>query len=460
VKLALRHRTSIRIGRRFVDGVLLATAVLALGLPASADARGLRLGFFDGAFMAGEGARAQAIGRTQAVGGTIIRLGATWSAIAPREPARPADPNDPAYQWGELDAAVREAVAARLTPIVMINSAPSWAEGPNRPSSAGQGTWHPDPQAFGQFARALASRYSGATGGLPRVRYWQIWNEPNLATYLTPQWVTVNGFRRAASPGIFRALVNAGYAGFKAIHRNNFVVTAGTGPYGDLLPGGRRIAPVTFLRGVLAKRTNFDAISHHPYGVGSPYQHALNPPDVAVPDIGKLRKVLRAAQKQGHANRKAQVWVTEMSWDSNPPDPDGVRERTQADWLQQGLNVLWRQGVSTVTWFQLADQGPPYPSSNQSGVFFIDGRPKLSATAFHFPFIASRPKAGKVSLWGCSPSKGRVVVEKRSGTSWRPIWSERLGRGAVFTGTGRAARGNILRARSASGILSLTWRVR
>src|SRR4029077_20891185 len=119
-------------------------------------------------------------------------------------------------------------------------------------------------------------RYSGRTPGIPRVRYWQIWNEPNLATYLTPQWVHKGRGFSAASPGIFRALVNAGDAGWKAVNATNFVVTAGTAPYGDLQPGGRRIAPVTFLRAVMSKRTNLDAISHHPYGVGGPSQHAFN----------------------------------------------------------------------------------------------------------------------------------------------------------------------------------------
>jgi hypothetical protein len=430
-------------------------------LAASAQARSLRLGFFDGAYTADPGSRTTALARTNAVGGTIVRLGATWAGIAPRRPDNPTSPTDPAYRWQSLDAAVKDAVDAGLTPLITINAAPGWAEGEKRPSGAGTGTWRPNAQAFGQFARAIASRYSGEVPGVPRVRYWQIWNEPNLATYLTPQYVRARGRWVAASPGIFRSLVNAGYAGLKAVHTDNFVVTAGTAPYGDLIPGGRRIAPVTFLRGVLSRRTNFDAISHHPYGVGSPYRHALNPPDVAVPDIRKLRAVLHAAQAERRAKRGAQIWVTEMSWDSKPPDPDGVPERTQADWLQEGLHVLWRQGVSTVTWFQVTDQpGPDYPATNQSGVFFVDGRRKLSATAFRFPFIASRKRGGKVSLWGRAPATGRITVQRLTGTTWCSIWSKRLRAGTVFTGTARAARGNTLRARSASGITSLSWRVR
>jgi hypothetical protein len=304
--------------------------------------------------------------------------------------------------------------------------------------------------------RALAVRYSG------RVRYFQVWNEPNLATYLTPQYVRRNGRWKAESPALFRALVNAGYAGVKSVSRSNFLVSAGTAPYGDLVPGGRRVAPVAFWKSVFAKRTNLDAISHHPYGVGSPYRHALNPDDVAVPDISKLVRVLRAAERARHAPRGTDVWVTEMSWDSKPPDPDGVPERTQADWLQEGLNVLWRQGVSTVTWFLVTDQAPfpSYAATNQGGVFLRDGTPKLSATAYRLPFITSPVRSGHVKLWGRSPGAGRLVVEVQRGKNWRTVWSKRVSTGSVFTGSARAKARSLLRARLVGGPTSLSWRVR
>lgn len=461
MKLALRHRTFLRTRRWISDVVLLAGVFMLLGA-ASAGAADMRLGFFDGAYVGDPATRATALGRTKDVGGSIVRLGATWAGIAPRRPTRPTDPDDPAYQWGNLDGAVRDAVAAGLTPLVTVNAAPVWAEGPKRPRSAGFGTWRPNAKAFGQFMRAMATRYSGSQPGLPRVRYFQVWNEPNLSTYLTPQYVKRRGQWVATSPGIFRSLVNGGYAGVKAVRKSNFLVTAGTAPYGDLIPGGRRIAPVTFLRGVLAQKTNLDAISHHPYGVGDPYRRALNAPDVAVPDIGKLRRVLRSAAKRRRVKRSAQVWVTEMSWDSNPPDPDGVPARTQADWLQEGLNVLWRQGVRTVTWFLVTDQAPDpsYAATNQGGVFLRDGTAKLSATAFRFPFIAPRKTATRASIWGRVPGAGTVVVEARSGSSWRRVWRKRFSRAAVFSGTVSARRGTVLRARLLNGPSSLTWKVR
>src|SRR5204863_108897 len=75
---------------------------------------------------------------------------------------------------------------------------------------------------------------------LPRVRYWQAWNEPNLTNFLTPQWSRRHGHLVAASPGIYRHLLNAFYAGVKAARRSDVVVTAGTAPFGD----HRRGAPL------------------------------------------------------------------------------------------------------------------------------------------------------------------------------------------------------------------------
>ena len=82
--------------------------------------------------------------------------------------------------------------------LLNITGAPAWAEGPGAPPGAQPGTWRPDPAQFASFATAAALRYDGRFPDplhpgafLPRVRYWQPWNEPNLAYYLSPQWTRV-----------------------------------------------------------------------------------------------------------------------------------------------------------------------------------------------------------------------------------------------------------------------------
>ena len=60
--------------------------------------------------------------------------------------------------------------------------APIWATGPGTATrgnrcSARRGS--PRRSQFGQFVRAVGTRYSGHYQGLPRVSFWSIWNEPN-----------------------------------------------------------------------------------------------------------------------------------------------------------------------------------------------------------------------------------------------------------------------------------------
>ena len=108
--------------------------------------------------------------------------------------------------------------------------------------------------------------------------------------------------------------------------------------------------PVAFDRALFCLRNNarltpvscpdpphLDALSHHPYGIGGPLWHALNADDVAVPDVYKLARVLHAAERARHvlpAGAK-RLWVTELSWDTSPPDPNGVPAAKQARWLEQ-----------------------------------------------------------------------------------------------------------------------------
>ena len=103
-----------------------------------------------------------------------VRIVAEWAYIAPEDPANHA------YRWGSLDARVQLALDRGLKPYVTIYKAPYWAERPvGTPGDAG--TRNPNPTAFGEFARALALRYAG------KVDTWEVWNEPNLLYFLTPQ---------------------------------------------------------------------------------------------------------------------------------------------------------------------------------------------------------------------------------------------------------------------------------
>lgn len=457
--------------------MLLAGALVALPVPAGAHAaRGLTIGFLDGVFTADAPERAPWLGRAVESGADIVRIDIGWVAAA--RPADARDPADAAYAFARADAAIVDATARGLRVLASFTGAPRWAEGAGRPASAPPGSWRPDPQALEQYGAALARRYSGsfpdpARPGrmLPRVDAFQVWNEPNLDKYLSPQW---SGGRTSA-PAHYRRMLSAFYRGVKSVRPAALVVSAGTAPFGDPGTEGHRIMPARFVREMLCLRESrkrlratscpeparFDVLAHHPYSVGFPRRRALNADDVSIPDMGKLTRLLRAAERTGGAlpRMRHRLWVTEVSYDSSPPDPDGVPIEQHARYLEEAFYLLWRQGVDTITWFQIRDQlpRPSYAESNQSGIYFADGRPKVAQRAFRFPFVAERAGRRSLRVWGRAPVAGAVRIERRSATGWRLVRVVRARQHGTFL-VRIAGRRPMLRARIGNEA-SLSWRV-
>jgi hypothetical protein len=454
---------------------LVALAMLLLPVAVS-PARGLRTGFFDGVYSLPDEQSAPWLDRTEAAGAGIVRLSVHWRTFAParRGDFDATDPEDPAYDWASLDPVVKHLRERGLAVILTVDSAPDWAEGSNRPRRAVAGSWKPRPAALADFATALARRYDGTTPDpartgttLPRVRDFQLWNEPNLARYLAPQWRRAGNGYVAVSPRHYRRMLASFYSAIKAVHADNRVITGGTSPYGDP-PGGERMQPATFVRGLFCFsgpalrgggcRTRFDVLAHHPYSVGRPRRRALNRDDVSIPDLGKLRRILRMARHKHLLPRMPRMWATEISYDSRPPDPDGVPARRHARWLEEAFYLLWRSGVDTITWLQIRD-APPTPSyaaSYQSGIYLRDGRAKPAARAFRFPFVVDR-SSRTTRLWGRAPQAGTLVVERREGGRWRSVLRARVAARQVFDRRIHTTSTAPYRARVGS-MTSLTWR--
>lgn len=447
----------------------------------------LTVGFSgDPALTDGPPTDAEWIPRAVAEGAQVVRVNVVWSQVAPatRPPGfNPSNPASPGYNWTAPDTAVRDLSSHGLKVVLDVLYAPTWAEGAGMPTYEHAGTWRPDPKQFGAFATAIARRYDGhypdpASPGhdLPRVRYWQAWNEPNLDLYLSPQWTRGPDGWVDTSPIIYRRLLNAFYAAVKHVSPTNFVVTAGTAPYGDWpkydRPGRERMPPVRFYRDLLCLRgvarlqatacsdpPHFDALDHHVYGVYGPLWHAANSGDVATPDNYKLARLVRAAQHAGTALPQGpkQQWVTEISWSSNPPNIFGVPLQKQARWYEQAMYELWRQGVNTVLFLVIRDsiptKGGPGPDG---GLYFVNGRPKPSATAYRFPFVTERVGSNDILVWGRSPQAGTARVERLDRGSWTVIETMRVHKHQVFERTARLHGAGTLRAQ-VGGLTSLPW---
>jgi hypothetical protein len=363
----------------------------------------------------------------------IARIGVDWRfLVGNNPPSNPRDPGDPAYNFSGLDATISDAASRGLKVLITVSNAPAWAEGADRPRRARPGTWKPDPAALGAFGEALARRYSGSyvagpEGALPRVEYFEAWNEPNQDFFLAPQWQGGSAF----APAHFRRMLNAFYAGVKAASPSAKVVAPATSPFGD--PGkGDRMRPLLFMRKLLCLRdrkrldpTNcpdparLDIFSHHPISLEhGPRYSAIHPDDATIPDIKNVRRTLRAAERAGTLVPRGShpLWVTELWWVTGPPYEARISPRKQARYLQGALYELWKQGVKAVIWFQLADDDG-FPS----GLFYPDGRPKPGLTAFRFPFVLDGSAKGRVRAWGIPPESGRLQIQRKQGGGWRTV---------------------------------------
>jgi hypothetical protein len=412
-----------------------------------------------------------ALAHVKASGASYVRIALNWARVAPaKEPSdwQPTNPADPNYDWSAVDTAVVGAVAQGLTPLVSVEWAPVWAQACRSPAAYVEAPCGLNPAAFASFATAAARRYSGTFEGLPRVRYWQGLNEPNLSLFLNPQFEGDN----PVSPTDYRKLLNAFYAAVKSVNSSNLVVAAGLGP---IAVPHYTIGPMRFTRLLLCMEghrrphasagnceggVHFDIFDMHPYTTGAPF-HKGGANDVEMGDLGKLQRLLRAADNAGRIKgqlRQTPLWITELSWDSNPPDPGGLALGTETRWTAESMYLAWKAGVSHFFWYSLRDSPPnpklPFSETLQSGLYFrgasiSEDSPKEYFYAFRFPFVAYHPK-GKLTYWGRTPSStgGRVTIQIQRGRRWRSIATIRAGangifRGAIATGYGKGGRGAV-----------------
>jgi hypothetical protein len=371
-------------------------------------------------------------------GAGVVRVNISWRNSTDGVPVSQADPADPAYRFGGSDLAVRAAAARGLGVILTVYDAPDFAEGQDQPRDAPEGSWKPDPQALGLFAQAVATRYSGSftplgsLEPLPRVRYYEAWNEQNLSEYLSPQFV--NG-KQEFAPDRYRAMLNAFHDGVKVSNPSAEVVFGGTGPYGDPI-GQRRTRPLRFLRQVFClngrfertckAKTKFDVLAHHPISFANgPHYSAAHPDDAAMADFDQVVKTLREAERRNTVTGgRHPTWATEVWWETDPPDRQlGVSLGKHARWVAQGLHTLWEQGADVVIWLQVVDTPiePDGVGGYQTGLFAADGTQKPAYSAFRFPFVADRKSKRRVAIWTIAPASGVLEIQGRTKNDYQRV---------------------------------------
>jgi hypothetical protein len=243
------------------------------------------------------------------------------------------------YDWTELDKVVGAGSQAGLNIMLSLAHAPAFYR------SASSGLMPSDPNAFGQFMGAVATRYAG------QVQAYELWNEQNLDR----EAGTGN-----VDPTTYLPLLEAGYTGVKAADPNALVLLGAPSPTSANIPGVS-IDDLSYLQQLYAINNGevigyFDILSAHPSGFSNPpdctpatpwcsLSGAWNTDDsfFAFTRVAEYRDVM---VQNGDAAK--QIWFTEFGYCSdykNEFPPPGyeyckyLTEELQAQFLVQAFKM-------------------------------------------------------------------------------------------------------------------------
>ena len=354
---------------------VLLLAVLLLAIPAAAAKAVVRMpvGFYDDPSFRWSTQTPQNFTAAAAAHASIVHALVNWAAVAPTQPTNPLSGNDPAYQLSDLDAFVNLAERNDMQVLLTITGTPAWANGnqtPNHPPS--------NLNDLTQFAQMLASRYSGRHAGLGIVTLYSIWNEPNLGSFLTPQFQGTT----IVSPSIYAKLFMAAYKGIKAGNPHAVVAAGETSNRGRDHPSGSpgtdSVAPGTFakLLAQVAPTLPFVAWATHPY----PSSYVLGPNQkVAFPNVSFSTMTEFGQSLQTWFHRPVPIWVTEYG-EQTKPFPAAVTYTQQAKDASEALQLAAENPyVQMFIWFIFRDSTS---STWFSGLEAPNGQKKPSYNAF------------------------------------------------------------------------------
>jgi hypothetical protein len=412
-----------RIHKPLLSTLASAIAVASIGA-APAQASHSQTNYFEASnILLSSKTRPKAIAQMRSLGVKAVRIELYWADVAPNPTgaSKPAlDLTNPGnYAWGAYDALLAEAQRLKWKVLLTITSpAPRWATSNKKAPYVTK----PDPKDFEEFTTAVARHY----GTL--VQLFSIWNEPNHPAFLQPQWNT-NG--TPASPRIYRALYQAGYAGLKAGGLATPKVLLGeTAPTGYDRVNYRRekqrallhdVAPLLFLRETMCLNAKYRksgsctpltsaGYAHHAYTTAAgPLYRPRERDDVTIGVLSRLSTALSRAFRAHGVTSNLPIYLTEFGVQSKPNRFLGVPVARQAEFDAIAEKIAWNNGrVAAFSQYLLADDplgGKPGSSVNggtvgfQTGLEYLGGRPKPLYHAWPVPLVVSKTRHG-YSLWG------------------------------------------------------------
>lgn len=274
----------------------------------------------------------RAMGMIRAAGITWIRQQFPWEDI---EIAAKGDFWDHRWDrdaWEKYDTIVALAEQHGLEIIARLDNPPAWSRAMG--NAEGWSLAPPDNlDDYGDFVAAVVGRYRG------RIRYYQIWNEPNIY----PEWGD-----QPADPAGYVALLQTAYTRAKAIDPDCVIIAAGLAQTTEETPwefGPRNVSDLIYLEEMYhaGAQGYFDVMGAMIYGLWTgPNDQRVSRDRSNFARVQLLREIMVR-----HGDAAVPIWATEVGWSALPADWQGAAPYgrvTAAQQAQYAVQAYARAG--------------------------------------------------------------------------------------------------------------------
>jgi hypothetical protein len=226
--------------------------------------------------------------------------------------------------WEKFDLIVDLAERYGLNVVARVGHPPEWAK-----AAPGGDSPIKDYQDLADFTNALLDHYGG------RIKYVQMWNEPNLAA----EWVP----GKAVDPAQYAAMLKAVYPAIKDGHPDVAIMSA---PLAMTLEGPEtrgNMNELDYWEGLYEAgvRGNFDIVSANGYGLDQPPEAEPDPDVINFRRVELLREIM-----VDNGDEDTPIWFNEYGWNASPETLSEeqrnywrhVTPQQQAEWTVAGIS--------------------------------------------------------------------------------------------------------------------------
>ncbi len=267
--------------------------------------------------------RRRAVEMARDAGFGAIRQQFPWAEVEPDGKGAYWDARWGRSTWEKYDDVVALAAEYGLEVLARLDTSPAWA----RPGNPWPATPPENLADYGDYVAAVVGRYAG------RVRYFQLWNEPNLSS----EWG-----EQPVDPAAFTALLAEGYRRAKAVNPDVVIVAPALAPTIEESPWA--LSELRYLDAMYAAGAGayFDVLAVQAYGLRDGPDDRRLAPD----RVNFSRPLLVRQLMVRHGDAAKPVWATELGWNALPPDFPGpaaygrVRPDQQARYTVRALERI------------------------------------------------------------------------------------------------------------------------